>query len=792
MGVFEHKLRFRRRPLGREANNENQSTSIVEKLEPQTRFENILKSQQDSKNYRGLILENGLKVLLVSDPTSVKSAACMCVEVGHMSDPRDLPGLAHLMEHVLFLGSEKYPNENEFRSFINESGGITNAQTFADVTKFFFDVVPEKLSEALEKFSQMFIAPLLDENSIIREISAVNSEHEKNLASDAWRIRMVNKTIASAHHDYSKFSTGNIKTLLDIPKRIGINLRTELIAFHKQWYQSGNLMNLALVGKHTLDELEAMVRNYFIDGIENKNIEIPVWSDQVFMDYHMMTKTYIVPIRDSRTMTLTFQTPDLLSYYKSKVSWTCTSYGLLSLPLCLFQPEEYIVNLLGHEGPGSVLAELKHRGWSNMMNCDHIHYANGFGFFEIKVDMTDDGYENMDKIVKLIFQYLSMIKEIGMKEWIFEEYRNLKEIDFRFEDPKNPIPLVKSLVSSMRHYEFSEILTGARLVSEWRPDLIEFVLKMLSPRNLRITIVDQSAYWKCHENEKIYNTSYGTELIPQSTIRDWVFCGFDARLHLPQPNPFIPSDFEFLSIENWKQTYPKIIRDSSLARVWFKQDTEFRKPKSIMTIELKNPTVHSDPLSWNLIHLFVWLLEDHLKEQLYVAELAGIECKIGVTTNGIRIYIDGYSHKQDIFLETILKETFRFKVEQKRYEDTYDAYLTDLKSFKSDKPQQVAIYYLGVILSEQMWSNDELIEAMKFVTIKRLRTFIKEVLTQTHAECFIFGNVNEEKALQMSRLIEDRLNKARSYSKSKVIFILASITMRERKLPEGNEVIGKY
>lgn len=335
MGVFEHKLRFRRRPLRRASSEEPPPIPPEEKIEPQTRFDNILKSQQDSKSYRGLVMNNGLKVLLVCDPTSIKSAACLCVEAGHMSDPSDLPGLAHLTEHILFLGSEKYPNENEFRSFISESGGVTNAQTFADVTKFFFDVVPEKLNEALEKFSQMFIAPLFNENSIVREISAVNSEHEKNLASDAWKIRMVNKTIASPHHPYSKFSTGSVKTLLDLPKQSGINIRKELIAFHNQWYRSGNLMCLAVVGKNPLDELETMVRNYFLDSIDNKKVEIPVWTDQVFMDYNMMTKTYIVPIRDSRSMTLSFQTPDLMTFYKSRVS----SYQYkkqVNLRLCLF------------------------------------------------------------------------------------------------------------------------------------------------------------------------------------------------------------------------------------------------------------------------------------------------------------------------------------------------------------------------------------------------------------------------------------------------------------------------
>lgn len=419
------------------------------------------------------------------------------------------------------------------------------------------------------------------------------------------------------------------------------------------------------------------------------------------------------------------------------------------------------------------------------MNCDHIKYANGFGFFEVKVDLTDDGFENRDKIVKLIFQYFNMLRDLGVKKWVFDENRNLREIDFRFEDEKSPIQLAKSVVSSMRHYPLSEVLTGPSLTSEWRPDLIQFVLSLLTPSNMRITIVDASFYWKCHETEKIYQTSFGTEKIPPSIIRDWTICGLEPKLQLPSPNVFIPTDFDFLPIENWKQTYPKIIRDTSLIRVWFKQDTEFRKPKSIMTIELKNATIHCDPLNWNLTHLFVWMLEDHLKEQLYVAELAGLECKISVTTSGIRIYIDGYSHKQDIFLETVLKETFRFKIDKKKLEDTFDAYLANLKDYKTDKPQQVAIYYLGIILTERMWTNEELIASMKFVTFCRMKTFVKEIMSQTHAECFMFGNVNEKRAIELSSLIEDRLYKARNDSKSSLVYILAPLVMREMKLPEG-------
>ena len=67
----------------------------------------ILKSQNDSRSYRCIILENGLQILLISDKDTDKAAAAMDVHVGHFSDPNDIPGLAHFLEHLLFMGTEK-------------------------------------------------------------------------------------------------------------------------------------------------------------------------------------------------------------------------------------------------------------------------------------------------------------------------------------------------------------------------------------------------------------------------------------------------------------------------------------------------------------------------------------------------------------------------------------------------------------------------------------------------------------------------------------------------------------
>jgi insulysin len=128
---------------------------------------------------------------------------------------------------------------------------------------------------------------------------------------------MVNKALANKTHPYRKFGTGNKQTL----QRHDLDIRKELIEFHKTYYKSGNLMNLAVLGKGTLDDLEKIVRAFFTDGIEFGKTQVATYSDQVFASEEMMTKTFITPVQDVRSMTLSFQTPCLKNYYKSKVQY---------------------------------------------------------------------------------------------------------------------------------------------------------------------------------------------------------------------------------------------------------------------------------------------------------------------------------------------------------------------------------------------------------------------------------------------------------------------------------------
>ncbi|XP_011312091.1 insulin-degrading enzyme-like [Fopius arisanus] len=277
------------------------------------RFENIKKSPNDNCVYRGLILNNDMKVLLISDSTTDRSAACLDVNVGFMSDPAELPGLAHLCMHMLMLDTEKYPNDNEFYSYVTEHGGYVNTTTLFDSTMFYFDIVSNKLEEALDKFSQSFHKPLLAESMIAPVIDAINSEH--NSADYLEKINQLDRSSADPQHPFSKFGTGNRETLYVNPKKNGINVRDELLKFHGTWY-SANIMALSVLGKESLNDLEKMIVKMFAK-VQNKRVKALECLHHPFNKNHYGHKWFIVPMADIRLLKVFFPLPKLQEHYKA-------------------------------------------------------------------------------------------------------------------------------------------------------------------------------------------------------------------------------------------------------------------------------------------------------------------------------------------------------------------------------------------------------------------------------------------------------------------------------------------
>ncbi|RYG44143.1 peptidase M16, partial [archaeon] len=192
------------------------------------------------------------QVLIVQDETRTTAGAAMNVGVGSMHDAPDFPGLAHAVEHCLFLGTRDYPSDSEHSQFLATHGGSANAYTSLEDTNYFFSVSSDALDEALSRFSGFFKAPLFLESAIVRELAAVESEHSKNLQSDAWRGFQLLKHMANPASRFNSFSTGSLATL----NHTGI--RAAMMAFTLMHYTAPN-MRLTIVAPQPARVVAAMV-----------------------------------------------------------------------------------------------------------------------------------------------------------------------------------------------------------------------------------------------------------------------------------------------------------------------------------------------------------------------------------------------------------------------------------------------------------------------------------------------------------------------------------------------------
>ncbi|MFT6311063.1 MAG: secreted Zn-dependent insulinase-like peptidase, partial [Porticoccus sp.] len=200
----------------------------------------VIKSPSDSRTYEYRKLDSGLEILLISDPSIEMAAVSLNVKTGSKDDPQTRPGLAHFVEHMLFLGTKKYPAADDYQQFLSDNAGSHNAYTAFENTNYFFDIKADQLEPALDRFSRFFIDPLLQEEYVEREKNAVHSEYKAYIKSDARRYLDVLKEVTNPRHPFSKFTVGNLDTLAEHGEE---SLRSAAVDFYQQYY-SANAMSL--------------------------------------------------------------------------------------------------------------------------------------------------------------------------------------------------------------------------------------------------------------------------------------------------------------------------------------------------------------------------------------------------------------------------------------------------------------------------------------------------------------------------------------------------------------------
>jgi len=738
----------------------------------------IVKSRSDKREYRGLILPNRMKVMLVSDPTTDKSAASMDVHVGSMSDPWDIPGLAHFLEHMLFLGTEKYPDENEYSKYLANHNGTYNAYTADNNTNYYFDVAPEHLKGALDRFGQFFISPLLTEDATDREMKAVDSENSNNFKHDGWKLRLLEKAWGKSGHDWGKFCCGNLETLKTVPEEKGLNVRDHLLKFHDKWY-SPNIMSLAVLGKEPLDDLEENVTSLFA-GIPDKNVSSPEWDEHAYPAGTGLQTMKVVPVKDLRYLTMLFPIPSFKAHYKTN-------------------PGGYFSHLLGHEGKGSLLSELKKREWCSYLSAGEELSVENFGFFKVSTDLTVAGMDHVDDIVEMVFQYLDLLRRTKAQKWIFDENAALRNTQFEFKDKENPQGYVTSLSSELHDTPMNDLLKVLHYAAqeEYKPELIDSILEHLVPENVRVQVTAQAFESVATDEEQWYKTKHIISPVTDESATRWKSAKAEDQpsLHLPEPNPFVPTDFELCTRDKLSEekNHPLVLRDTPLSRLWYKQDTEYLLPKAYLKVRVTSPLPYKDPRHFNCNTLFQRLFYDFINEELYPACIAGMGYGMSSWRHGVTFTVSGYHHKQEELLTRIFALLADFKVDENRYEIFKENYSRELSNHASNQPYNHATYFNTVALSSCQWTQEELAESLKSVAASDVQDYIGRMFESVFVESLMCGNLTPQKALSLTDKVEGILqDKFGSRGMTAEEREMVSLRDREYIVPEKSDWSHKF
>ena len=515
--------------------------------------------------------------------------------------------------------------------------------------------------------------------------------------------------------------------------------------FYEKHY-SANRMKLVVLGKESLDVLESWVVDLFAN-VRNQDLPQNRWDGvQPYTKKELLTQVFAKPVMDSRSLEIYFPYQDEEGLYMT-------------------HPSRYISHLIGHEGPGSILAYIKAKGWANGLSAGAMPVGPGTAFFTISVRLTEEGLTKYREVVKTVFQYIALLRETPPQKWIVDEVKGMAEVDFRFKQ-KSPASSFTSRLSSEMQKPLPRkwLLSGSRLIREFDANAITNAMTYLRTDNYRLTIVSKSFPGDWDQKEQWYGTEYRIEKLSsdfQNTIHETADSTPQNRpsaLHLPHVNEFVPTRLTVEKREVEKPAKaPKLIRNDVGFRTWWKKDDQFWVPKASISIMLRNPLASVTPMNTVKTILYCDLVCDTLDEYSYDAEIAGLEYSLHATSSGLELEFDGYNDKMPVLLEKVLVSMRDLEIKTARFDILKERLLRGFQNWDFHQPYKQIGDFTRWLGSEKGWINEQYLAEVPHVTPEDVTSFFPQLLRQTHVELSVHGNLYKEDALRITDLIDTTL-----------------------------------
>lgn len=685
--------------------------------------DSIEKSESDPRQYQAIKLPNEMTVLLVSDEKAVKSLTAVSLPVGALEDPDSQQGLAHYLEHMVLMGSAKYPQSGSMSEFLQKNGGSHNASTTTYRTAFYLKVENSAINEAVDRLADALASPLLDPKNADRERNAVNAELTMARSRDGMRFWQVRSETLNPAHPSSRFMGGNLETLSDKPNS---KLQDELQKFYQTHY-SGNLMNGVIYSKKPLNELAQLASDTFA-RIPNKQAKTPVTTVPAMTEKEKGLMIHLVPAQPQKTLQIEFGIDNNVADFRSKT-------------------DQYIGYLIGNRSPGTLADWLQKQGLAENISAFSEPYIDrNQGSFTLSVSLTDKGLAQKDRVIAAIFSYLRLMQNEGISQRYFDEIANVLNLSFRYGSIVRDMNYIEDLSDMMLRYPIKNILNADYLADNYEPSAIQSRLEAMTPENARIWVISPNE----PSNKQAYfvNAPYQVDKLTEKQFKTWQTLADDIKLSMPVLNPYIPDNLSLIDADS-KITKPQLLWQDNSARLFYMPSHYFSdEPKASVTLSLVNKRTDITAKQQVIQTLTDYLAGLSLSELSYQASVAGMNISAS-TGQGIDFSMNGYTQHLPELVNATLKSYMTFTSTQEELDQAKSWYREQLEITHNLKAFEAAMLPARRLNTIPYYEEADKLKALESITLKDISDNRREVIESAALQALVMGNLTPEQSSEI-------------------------------------------
>ncbi|MTC26317.1 pitrilysin [Providencia alcalifaciens] len=684
--------------------------------------ETINKSVSDPREYKAIKLNNDMTVLLVSDPKATKSLAAVSLPVGSIENPDSQLGLAHYLEHMVLMGSKKYPEPSSFSEFLQKHGGSHNASTAPHRTAYYFEVENGALEAATDRLADALAEPLLDPINADKERNAVNAELTMARARDGMCIWQIRSETLNPAHPNSRFAGGNLETLKD---KKNSKLQDELVSFYKRYY-SANLMNGVLYGDQSIEQL-AKIANETFGRIPNFNASVPEVTIPAVTDKEKGIVIHYVPSQPQKALQIEFSIKNNMADFRSK-------------------SDEYISYLIGNRSPGTLSDWLISQGLAEGISASASPNSDrNYGSFSIYVTLTDKGLAERDQIIAAIFAYIDLIKNQGVNQGYFDEIAKVLNLSFRYGSIVRDMNYIEWLSDQMITMPVNHVLDSDYVADKYNPAAIKQRLSELTAQNARIWFISPNE----PSNKKAYfvDAPYQVDKISKKQFTQWADLESKMTFKLPKLNPYIPDNLSLIKTDK-AYKHPEMVYQEGNTRVLYMPSQYFAdEPKASITLDLRYNEQDKTAKSQVAGSLLQYISSLKMDELQYQASVAGMSVSVSQGV-GLQLNASGYTqHLSELFL-SMTKQYLSFEPTERELAQAKSWYKEQIEVANNAKAYELAMQPLQRLNSVPYFEQEQRLAALETITLKDITDYRDSVVEGAALQALVVGNLTQQQSIQ--------------------------------------------